>query len=167
MKRSDRSTAASAEPLVKAPAVPAGAVEPVAAVVEPVGGKRPVLPNVDEPGAVPGAAAMAAAVATMTPTLVLPPDDLPELPPGDPLGWTVEQLVTVSGMPIEKLLATLRTAAEHSGAAGISLKVIERMWLENTSPEQRALVFRLIGTGLARTVLAGRGPHGHAGVELA
>ena len=96
-----------------------------------------------------------------------PGDDVPPIPPGDPLTWNLADWLAGTGIAVDKLTEAIGAAAERHGTAGIPLKVLQRIWLEHTNPAQVQSAITAVLVGIAMTVQKGRGPHGHAGVELA
>ena len=93
--------------------------------------------------------------------------DVPEPPPGNPLTWTVEQWLSASNVPVDKISGELARLAQQNGAAGIPWMAVKNIWEANTSPAQREEGVRYILTGIVSLVTTGEGPSGHAGAELA
>lgn len=102
------------------------------------------------------------------PAVAFGPGDIPiEVPPGDPLTWNLADWLAGTGIAVDKMQAAIGEAAARHGHAGIPLKVLQRIWLEHTNPAQVEQAILTVLVGLANVVRTGKGPHGHAGAELA
>lgn len=93
--------------------------------------------------------------------------EVPEVPPGNPLTWTVEQWLAASNVPVDKISGELARLAEQSGAAGLPWQLIQNVWTANTTNTQREEGVRYILQGIVSLVQTGEGPVGHAGAEMA
>lgn len=91
----------------------------------------------------------------------------PELPPGNPLTWTVEQWLIAQGVPVSKMSDELARLAAQNGVAGLPWQALLNIWMANTSPSQLEAGTRFILDGLVALAVSGHGPSGHAGAELA
>jgi hypothetical protein len=93
--------------------------------------------------------------------------DSPTVPAGDPLGWTVEQWLTAAGVPLDKVREELAKQAESRGAVGIPAKLALNIWNQHATSAKLAEAGLLVVQGLVKLSTEGKGPHGHAGAELA
>lgn len=99
--------------------------------------------------------------------LFAPGEEPIEVPPGNPLEWPIADWLAASQIPVDAITAALAEAAARHGAAGIPLKVLQRIWMEHTSTAQRERAILSVLVGLVAVVQTGKGPVGHAGVEMA
>lgn len=91
----------------------------------------------------------------------------PALPEGDPLGWTLEQWLTAMGVAPDKIREELAKQAESRGAVGIPAKLALNIWNQHVTAAKLAEGATLVVAGLVKLAADGKGPHGHAGAELA
>lgn len=98
------------------------------------------------------------------PAVVFGPGEDPIIvPPGGPRNWTLADILTGIGIPLDKIERDTAAAAQRSGLGGIPAKVLQRILNEHVSPVQREQLLMALAVGVVQTLQQGGGPIGFDG----